>query len=235
MSIETIPLTRLLLTFIPAAVVIVMMWRWEVGISKALYAMARMLLQLMAIGYALVMIFNSDSSAITLLVLLVMLLASSWIALNTLEANRLHLFSYSIWAILIGGGLTLAWVTQLVLDIKPWYSPQYMIPLAGMIFANSMTSISLAAERLGSELGHGHAFDDAQKVAFRTAMIPIINSMFAVGLVSLPGMMTGQILSGIDPIIAARYQIMVMAMLFASSGLSSLLFLFAARKVLQNA
>jgi putative ABC transport system permease protein len=99
-----------------------------------------------------------------------------------------------------------------------------------MIFATSMTSISLAGERLQSELGQSKAYKQARAIAFSTAMIPIINSMFAVGLVSLPGMMTGQILSGVSPFIAARYQIMVMCMLFSASGISSAIFLALVRK-----
>lgn len=225
MSIETIPLDKLLLTFIPAGIVVGIMWRWSLDYGKALYAMLRMLIQLLAIGYALVMIFHSESSWMTLLVLLVMLMASAWIALNTLTIERKAVLLASLSAITLGGGLTLALVTQLVLQLDPWYEPRYMIPLAGMIFANAMTSISLAGERLESELRNGHDYIVARDIAFRTALIPIINSMFAVGLVSLPGMMTGQILAGIEPIIAARYQIMVMCMLFGASGISSALFL----------
>jgi putative ABC transport system permease protein len=100
-----------------------------------------------------------------------------------------------------------------------------MIPLAGMIFAASMTNISLALERLHSELQNGVEFQRARSTAFRTSMIPVINSCFAVGLISLPGMMTGQILSGVSPLIAARYQIMVMCMIFGAAGLSTVCFL----------
>jgi putative ABC transport system permease protein len=107
-----------------------------------------------------------------------------------------------------------------------------MIPLAGMIFATAMTSISLAGERVQSELMQGKSYENASKVAFNTSMIPNINAMFAVGLVSLPGMMTGQILSGVSPFIAARYQIMVMCMLFAAAGISAFIFLNFAKKQL---
>ena len=125
-------------------------------------------------------------------------------------------------------------VTQVVLRLEPWYLPNYMIPLAGMALANAMTSISLAAERFFSELSHGVSWDTARIKAFETAMIPVINSLFAVGLVSLPGMMTGQILSGVSPLIAARYQIMVMCMLFASSGLATAVFLSLSKRALAD-
>jgi len=232
MSVEIIPLDKLFLTLIPAFVVVYLMWRWSLDYGKALYAMLRMLIQLLAIGYALVMIFESDSSYVTLLVLLAMLLASSWIALNTMDVKRSQLLYMSFIAIGVGGGLTLALVSQVVLQLEPWYAPRYLIPLAGMIFANAMTSISLSGERLQAEMDNGHDYQKARGIALSTAMIPIVNSMFAVGLVSLPGMMTGQILAGVEPIIAARYQIMVMCMLFGASGISAAIFLiFVSKKV----
>ena len=87
-----------------------------------------------------------------------------------------------------------------------------------------MNTISLAGERYYAELKTN---DNrvARNTAFQAAMIPITNSLFAVGLVSLPGMMTGQILSGTDPLIAVRYQIMVMCMILGSGGISTALFL----------
>lgn len=90
-----------------------------------------------------------------------------------------------------------------------------------MIFANCMNSVSLAAERFFQEVEREAPIIEARNIALNTSMIPITNSLFAVGLVSLPGMMTGQILSGVEPLIAVRYQIMVMAMIFASGGISS--------------
>ena len=242
MTIEIIPLERLLVTFVPAFFVIGLMRYWGLAYGKACYSIVRMLLQLLLIGYALIMIFESDSSLVTLAVLMVMIMASSWISLNTLAVRdgtsalstrgRLQLFSRALVAVFVGGALMLALVTQLVLQLEPWYMPRYMIPLAGMIFATSMTSISLAGERLQSELRNNKPYDEAQKTAFNTAMIPNINSMFAVGLVSLPGMMTGQILSGVSPFIAARYQIMVMCMLFAAAGISSVIFMVSSRSLL---
>ena len=94
-----------------------------------------------------------------------------------------------------------------------------------MIFASSMNGVSLAGERLIAELNRDRSYTEARGISLRAALIPITNSLFAVGLVSLPGMMTGQILSGISPLIAVRYQIMVMCMIFSAVGLSSFLFL----------
>ena len=92
-----------------------------------------------------------------------------------------------------------------------------------------MNAVSLAGERLFSELEHKIDYLDARNTAFQASMIPIINSLLAVGLVSLPGMMTGQILAGTEPVIAARYQIIVMCMIFSSAGISAALFLHLIR------
>lgn len=122
-------------------------------------------------------------------------------------------------------------ITQGVLVLSPWWESRYIVPLAGMIFAASMNSISLATERLEADLDRGDAFDEARGAAFKAALIPITNSLFAVGLVSLPGMMTGQILSGTSPLIAARYQMMVMCMMFAAAGLSAAVYLLFVRRL----
>ena len=98
-----------------------------------------------------------------------------------------------------------------------------------MVFASSMNSVSLSGERFYSELANKVSYEIARNTAFQASMIPNVNALLAVGIVSLPGMMTGQILSGISPFIAARYQIMVMCMIFASAGISSAYFLYLNR------
>lgn len=229
-SIQIIELTDLSVAFIPALFVLFVVWRWRLNAKTALYGMFRMLVQLLLVGYFLVYIFAADSSPVVLAVLMVMLLASSWIALRTVPGERVRLYTKSFIANFLGGALVLMLVSQWVLKLDPWYLPQYLIPLAGMIFANSMNSISLAAERYSSELSRGESPQKARNIAFEASIIPITNSLFAVGIVSLPGMMTGQILSGVSPFIAARYQIMVMAMLFGSTGIASAIFLTIAAK-----
>jgi putative ABC transport system permease protein len=154
-----------------------------------------------------------------------MVFASSWIALGAIQQQRKGFYITAMLSITIGGGSVLLLITQWVLNLDPWFLPRYMVPLAGMIFASAMNSVSLTAERLVAETDKGVAFRNARGTALQAAMIPVINSLFAVGLVSLPGMMTGQILSGVSPLIAARYQAMVMCMLFASSGISAAVFL----------
>jgi putative ABC transport system permease protein len=228
MTVATIPVDQLALAFLPVAAVLGLMWRWGLRLGHAIHALTRMLVQLLLIGYVLVLIFDAGPAAI-LVALAVMLLAASWIALNTVEGRKRALFPASLAAVALGGGLTLLLITQGVLKLDPWYRPSYVIPLAGMIFASSMTGISLASERLQAELDSGCVYEAAKTTAFRTAMIPVTNTLFAVGLISLPGMMTGQILSGVSPFIAARYQIMVMCMIFGATGISTACFLHFTR------
>lgn len=223
--INTISPESLVFAFIPAAVVIAIMAYNALQYKTALYGMARMVLQLLMIGYVLVYIFKAEHSIIILGVISVMVMAASWIALRTVPQRRLRLYPLALVSILVSGGATLALVTQVVIGPDPWYDPRIVIPLGGMIFANTMNAISLAVERYDDERSRGAEVDQAQARALNAALIPITNVLFAVGLVSLPGMMTGQILSGVSPLIAVRYQIMVMAMVYGASGLSVLMFL----------
>jgi len=224
-SVATISNLSLALAFLPALVVIAIMYYWRAGGGVALYATFRMLAQLLLIGYVLIYIFDTDRWALIAFVLLVMLLAASWIAVRTVEAPGKRTYVASILAVSAGGIPILLLVTQFVIDVEPWFLPRYVVPLAGMIFSGSMTAISIAAERLAAELSAGKDWEVARRTAFDTAMIPVINSLFAVGLVSLPGMMTGQVLSGVSPLIAAKYQIVVMTMLFGAAGISAALYL----------
>ena len=228
-SVQTIPFANLILAFIPAVAVVGILWKWGLGYGNSLYAIFRMLIQLLLVGYFLIFIFKSDSYLIVAGVLAVILFASSWIALRTVKIPRRVLYLKSFCSISVGGGLILLLITQGVLNLQPWYLPSYVIPLAGMIFANAMNSVSIAVERLNAEVERDVPYDKARVIALRASLIPITNSLFAVGLVSLPGMMTGQILSGISPFIAARYQIMVMCMIFGSAGISSACFLALVR------
>lgn len=229
-TIQVIAPLNLALAFVPVLLVIAILWKWSLQAGNAVYAIFRMLIQLLLVGYILTTIFAAEQAWIVVAVMLVMVIAASWIALGTVKQKRKQLYLQGFVSIGLGGGLTLLLVTQLVISLDPWFEPRYMIPLAGMIFANSMNSISLAAERLAAELSRDIEFTRARNEAFQAAFIPTINSMLAVGLVSLPGMMTGQILSGVSPIVAAHYQIVVMCMIFGSAGLSTACFLKISRK-----
>ncbi len=233
---HTISLTHLLLGFTPSLFVLVYLLRFTQLAQNASYAMLRMLIQLSLIGYILSSIFLTHHIWPVLLVIFIMLIAASWIALSHSATSkyRKQLFFYALIAILISAMINLSVIIFAILDLSPWYEAKVLIPIAGMIFAASMNSVSLSAERLISELQRNTDYKVAQQAALQAALIPVINGLFAVGLVSLPGMMTGQILSGTSPLIAARYQMMVMLMLFSSAGISAILFLKLARYSLND-
>ena len=210
---------------LPMLPVVVLLFLWSDRGRTSVYSIARMLIQLLVVGYFLVYIFDATEAWVVCVVLTIMLLVASWISLSPIKKRSRQLYLCVLVALTLGGGSTLFTVTVGVLHLSPWYDPRYMVPLAGMIFANSMNTVSLSAERYESEIANGQTAFSAKRKAFQTGMIPVINSMFAVGLVALPGMMTGQILSGVTPLVAARYQIVVMAMLFAASGLSAAIYL----------
>ncbi len=233
-SLQIIPAINLSFAFIPVLVVLFILYRWSLDVTNSIYSVARMLIQLLLVGYVLTTVFAAESAWVVVLVMLVMVVSASWIALGTVKEHRLLLYKYVFWSILIGGGATLVLVTQVVIHLEPWFEPKYMVPLAGMIFANAMNSVSLAAERLQAELSRDVSYEKARGIAFNAAFIPVINSFFAVGLVALPGMMTGQILSGVSPIVAAHYQIVVMCMIFGSAGLSTAYFLFLTKNIFRT-
>ncbi len=228
-SISSISFGNLALAFVPALAVVALIYAWTHDYRTSLYAIARMLVQLLLIGYFLSYLFDTDSGGIVVAVLAVMLCTASWISMRTTGQPLRELYPKALGSIALGGGLTLLIITQAVLQLKPWYLTTYMIPLAGMIFSNAMNSVSLAAERLGAEMAQGSHYEQARNIALQAALIPITNSLLAVGLVALPGMMTGQILSGVSPLLAVRYQIMVMCMVYGSAGISAACFLTLSR------
>ena len=230
MELQLIPTANLALAFILVLAVIAIMSRWGVGAGKALYANARMLIQLVAIGYVLTYIFESDNPWAIVAVLAVMMSVSAWIAMRPLSARGIRLYAVFLAALGSTGLAVFLLVTQLVLEVGRWFEPSIVVPIAGMIFANSMNTVSLTAERFEAELGHGTPRIAARRAALDAALIPQINTLFAVGLVALPGMMTGQILAGVDPLVAARYQIVVMCMMFGAGGLAAAFYLTLQRE-----
>lgn len=139
-------------------------------------------------------------------------------------------------AMLIASGFTLIYVSTLVVRVSPWYNPRYLIPLFGMIVGSAMNAAAIAAERLAGEidarraeveayLALGASINQASqqpvRQALRAALIPTVNGLMVVGLVTLPGMMTGQILAGSSPLIAVRYQIVVVFMQAAAVAITT--------------
>lgn len=231
---QTIPVLNLSLVLIPALLVVVILWRWSAEPGAALYALARMVIQLILIGFVLTYLFAAEHALMVAGILSVMLLVSAWIALRSVPERRMNLYFKALLATGVVNVLLLILITQAVLTSEPWFQPNQVIPLAGMIFAVGMNAISLFAERFFAELENKTEITKARNTAYRATLIPTLNSLLAVGLVSLPGMMTGQILSGVSPLIAVRYQIMIMLVLFSSSGLTAFAFYYLARATLSD-
>ena len=224
-QINFIPLANLMLGFLPVIVLIAIMRLWGLSISNSIYANFRMLIQLLLIGYVLTFIFETDQPIIIGLVVFFMIFMSTWIAMRPLKEKGIYPFIVIFLSLALSGLAVLFLISQFIVDLPRWFEPNFVVPIAGMIFANSMNTVSLAGERFFIEKDRGEDYEGSRKIALETALIPQINALFAVGLVSLPGMMTGQILSGIEPLMAARYQIMVMCMIFSTAGLSAVTYM----------
>jgi putative ABC transport system permease protein len=203
--------------------------KWTNNSTEIVKATIRMTIQLLLIGYALVFLFETQSYLWGIFIILFMIIVSSFIALRNIQNASFNDFIFIAIAIAIGGSFNLILVLEFVLDLTPFYEPRYLIPLAGMIYANAMNAVSLSSERFEKEIQR-ESYEKAREISFRASLIPQINAFLAVGLVSLPGMMTGQILSGVDPIIAVRYQIVVMAMVMGSAGISVVLYLLMQKR-----
>jgi putative ABC transport system permease protein len=225
MSIGLISLDHLLIAFIPVILVAWIYFRWSLDTAEVGVAVVRMTAQLLLIGYVLAWLFEQQHAAVLGLVMLIMALASTWISLRKVKQARTHLFVKTLLVITLSSLFILVIVVAGVLSLNPAGHSRVVIPLAGMIFSSAMTAVSLAAERYYSDCESGASHIAARNKAFGASLIPITNSMLAVGLVALPGMMTGQILSGVSPLLAVRYQVVVMCMIFGVAGLSSAFFL----------
>lgn len=204
----------LLYMLLPLFVVGFYMYRWGLGVKTLFFASIRMFVQLLAIGYVLVYIFENNHWIMASLIVFIMIGVASLISLRNVKQKRV--FYKILPSIAFSSILTLCLVI-VVIGLDPWYQARYVVPLAGMIVMSSMNVLSLYVERLQSEL-EKNSFKKARLNAFNASLIPLINGFLAVGLVSLPGMMTGQILSGVSPLIAIRYQMVVMLMGLSSGG-----------------
>ncbi len=222
---KVITLTHLLYMLLPLLIVWFLYAKWTLNKKEIPLATFRMVLQLLLVGYVLTFIFGNSNPFVGLAVIAVMVSISSFIALRNVKNKKEGKYIKFFISILIGGSFNLFLVFYLVLDLQPLYQPKFIIPLAGMVFANAMNALSLTAERFENEI-KTKEYEKARAISFKASLIPQLNSFFAVGLVSLPGLMTGQILSGVDPIIAVRYQIVVMAMILGSAGMSSAIYLW---------
>ena len=197
-------------------------------------AALRTVLQLFMIGYLLRFVFAWESPWILLPMIAVMLFTASRAAVHRADRRYPGDTFDTFLMLTLSGGITTIIVTQAIIGVQPWHKAQYIIPLLGMILGNGLTGISLCLENvlrqfqddkdlIEMELAHGASRWEAARGVIRDSvrrgMIPIINSMSVVGLVSLPGMMTGQILAGNPPLRAVKYQIVVMFMIAAATSM----------------
>lgn len=221
---HTISYFNLALTLIPLVFVWYFYKKWTNNTNEIIVSTIRMVIQLIAIGYLLIFIFETKNIYIGMFIVSFMIAISSWITLRvTNEKNLKHYLQIFI-SVATSGLINLSLISIFVLELTPLYDPRFVIPIAGMVFSNAMNALSIAIERFEKEIQRGESFEKAREVAFKACMIPQINSLLAVGLVSLPGMMTGQILSGVDPLIAVRYQIMIMTMILSNAGISAIVY-----------
>lgn len=193
--------------------------------------------QLLALGFVLRWVFANDTPLVVLALLGLMTVVATRIILGRAPDAPPGLFGSTLFSMALTGITVTFAVTGLVIGVHPWYRAQYIIPIAGMVLGNSMTGIALTLERVFSDLDARaesmlallslgatpwEAARDSVRAAVRAGLIPTINSMAAVGIVFIPGMMTGQLLAGVDPLTAAPYQIVVMLMVSAATALGAI-------------
>lgn len=194
--------------------------------------------QLFLVGYILKYVFQINNAAIIMLVFTGMIFFAAYTIKGLVKEKSVPYLIPTFLSMLISYMVVTIVVTAFIVQAEPWYKPQYFIPLGGMVIGNSMSAIAISLERIFSDvrkrgdeiemylsLGatHKEATGHILREAIKAGMIPSINSMMAVGIVFLPGMMTGQILAGADPILSIKYQIVVMLMLVGSTAIGSII------------
>jgi len=214
-------------------------WRLHLGVEKrVLIAALRSAIQLSLIGLVLNFLFAQTSFALIGLWALIMLAVAGWEVMARQKHRYKGVWSFGIGTLsmFLSSFSVIFLALTLIIGVEPWYQPQYLIPLLGMLLGNTMSGIAITLDNLSRQAweGRGHiearlllgqswecAISDIRRDSLRAGLIPIINSMAAAGLVSLPGMMTGQILAGSPPMEAAKYQMMILFLISAGTGLGS--------------
>lgn len=201
--------------------------------------------QLFLMGYVLTYILGSDNFLLTVAIFAVMVISAMFIIKGRVKEKQIAYILPTFLTMLITYFATAVFVSGMIVGTTPWWEPRYFIPTGGMVIGNSMSAIAIALERLFGEMrqqrevvemklalgaDYREASSDVFRIAVTAGMIPSINAMMGVGLVFIPGMMSGQILSGTDPLIAIRYQIVVMFMLVGSTAVTSLVVMLIVRR-----
>lgn len=197
----------------------------RLGLTQSLViASLRMVVQLLLVGYCLQWIFTLSNPLVILLLALFMTTIAALSSVSRTRRRFTHIYWHNFVCLLSASFLVTGLIVKGIIRLDPWYDPQYLIPLLGMVLGNALTGTSLALDKFMEELTskreqiealltlgatRWEAAHKPLKEALQTGMIPSINSMMVMGLVSLPGMMTGQILAGAKPTDAVRYQILI--------------------------
>jgi putative ABC transport system permease protein len=213
--------------------------RLSLGLTKdLLVATVRTYVQLGVLGFVLRWVFGVNQPWLVIGVMALMVLSAGQIVVKRSPDAPSGIFGSAALSMALTGFIVTFAVTGVIVRVDPWYLPQYVIPLAGMVLGNSMTGIALAIERVYSDLDARsdellalialgatpwEAAHPSIRGALRAGLIPTISSMAAAGVVFIPGMMAGQILAGADPVVATGYQIVVMLMVAAATALGSVL------------
>lgn len=243
------PLDLLLSASLVVALAIIS-WREQLGLERRLLIAAlRTTLQLLLIGWVLKLLFEQVNLLWITLIAMVMIALAGY-EIHQRQKHRFHgPWGYGLGAIsvFISGFTLTLFSLLLIIQADPWYQPQYAIPLLGMLLGNTMNGISLGLDQLNksalqqrrvieARLLQGHSAAEAilpyRREAVRIGMIPTINGMAAAGIISLPGMMTGQILAGAAPVEAVKYQILIMFLVAVGTGFGTLIAIsLAARRL----
>ena len=210
----------------------------RLGLGRTLLlASLRMVVQLLLIGYILQFIFALNRPLPVLAIALLMATLASISAVNRTRRRFVGIYRDSLLSVLAAAALVTGTGLGGILQVSPWFQAQYLIPLLGMVLGNILNSISLGLDRFVEGLVKDRATVEAAlalgatrweaahdliRESLRTAMIPTINTMMVMGIVSLPGMMTGQLLAGVAPSDAVRYQVVIMFMIAAATALGAL-------------
>ncbi len=228
-SFYVITWTDVLVSFILVAISLGLIRWWKIGLEKTLLiGTLRTFIQLAGMGYVLTFFFRQRHWLFMVTLVSLMILIAGFEGYRREKEFRIpHYFAIVTGSLFFTVFIVLGIILKFILDVQPWYYPYAMIPIAGMIIGNALNSTTLTVNRFIGELQHRDqeiemllslgaparvAVQDPLRNSIRAALIPNINSLMMVGLVQLPGVMTGQILSGVDPLIAVRYQIMIMYM-----------------------
>ena len=214
-----------------------------------LIASIRMVVQLLLVGFVLEWLFEQQNPWLIMAIAALMAGIAGQAAVGRVKRSFVGIYWHSIVSILSAAAVVTGWGLVAIVRVDPWYDPQYLIPLLGMVLGNALNGISLGLDRLLAGLVEGQSqietllslgatrWEAARRQiqeAVRTGMIPITNSMMVMGLVSLPGMMTGQILAGASPIDAVRYQIAIVFTIAAGTALGTVGVVLLAFKRLSN-